>query len=95
MKIILIGVVALTAVALLEAFFYTMRYLSDRRHDELKRRLSALGSGTGGPVLSGVLRAGKLSSNPAIDAVLRSFRVSAKLETLLHEIVASPAKTSA
>ena len=43
MKFILIGVCALTAVVLLEALVYTMRFLSDRRKDELKRRLSEPG----------------------------------------------------
>ena len=56
MKILLIGVAALTAVALLEALFYTLRFLSDRRRDELKRRLSNLGGASGGPALGGVLR---------------------------------------
>ena len=63
-KFILIGVCALTAVVLLEALVYTMRFLGDRRKDELKRRLSALGSGAGGPQLSGVLRMGKLAVEP-------------------------------
>lgn len=85
MKIILIGVAAFTAVALLEALFYTLRFLSDRKRDELKRRLSNLGSGSKGPALSGVLRMGKLSSNPAIDAFLRSIRISARLENLLEQ----------
>ena len=58
MKFILIGVVGLTAVVLLEALVYTMRYLGDRRKDELKRRLSALGGGGAGPQLAGVLRMG-------------------------------------
>jgi tight adherence protein B len=84
-KFILIGIVGLTAVVLLEALVYTMRYLSDRRHDELKRRLSALGSGTGGPTMMGVLRIGKLAVNPAIDALLRSIKVSARLEALLEQ----------
>jgi tight adherence protein B len=84
-KFILIGVCALTAVVLLEALIYTMRYLSDRRHDELKRRLSNLGSGMGGPQLTGVLRMGKLAVNPAIDALLRSLKMSARLETLLEQ----------
>jgi tight adherence protein B len=83
-KILLIGVAAFTAVALLEALFYTMRYLGDRRRDELKRRLSALGGGTGGPSL-GVLRMGKLASNPAIDALLRTMRLAARLENLLEQ----------
>ena len=85
MKFILIGVCALTAVVLLEALAYTMRFFSDRRKDELKRRLSNLGSGSGGPQLSGVLRMGKLAVNPAIDAVLRTMKVSARLEGLLEQ----------
>ena len=85
MKFILIGVVGLTAVVLLEALVYTARYLGDRRKDELKRRLSNLGSGMGGPQLHGVLRAGKLAVNPAIDALLRSIKVSARLEDLLEQ----------
>jgi tight adherence protein B len=84
-KFILIGVVGLTAVVLLEALVYTMRYLSDRRKDELKRRLSALGGGGGGPQLAGVLRMGKLAVNPAIDALLRSMKVAARLEALLEQ----------
>jgi len=71
-KFILIGVGALTVVVLLEALVYTMRFLNDRRRDELKRRLSALGSGApGGASMTGVLRMGKLAVNPAIDAMLR------------------------
>jgi tight adherence protein B len=84
-KFILIGVCALTAVVLLEALVYTMRFLGDRRKDELKRRLSNLGGGTGGPQLSGVLRMGKLAVNPAIDAMLRTMKVSARLENLLEQ----------
>ncbi|HEY7372479.1 MAG TPA: type II secretion system F family protein [Polyangia bacterium] len=85
MKFILIGVVGLTAVVLLEALVYTLRFLSDRRKDELKRRLSALGGGSGGPQTMGVLRMGKLAVNPAIDAMLRSLKVSARLEGLLEQ----------
>ncbi len=85
MKFILIGVVGLTAVVLLEALVYTMRYLGDRRKDELKRRLSALGGGGAGPQLAGVLRMGKLAVNPAIDALLRTMKVAARLEALLEQ----------
>lgn len=85
MKFILIGVVGLTAVVLLEALVYTIRYLGDRRKDELKRRLSALGGGGAGPQLAGVLRMGKLAVNPAIDALLRTMKVAARLEALLEQ----------
>ena len=85
MKFILIGVAAITAVALLEAMVHTLRFVSDRKKDELKRRLSALGSGQGGPALLGVLRMGKLANNPAVDALLRSMKFAARLETLLEQ----------
>ena len=85
MKFILIGVAAITAVALLEAMVHTLRFVSDRKKDELKRRLSALGSGQGGPAVLGVLRMGKLANNPAIDAMLRSMKFAARLETLLEQ----------
>jgi tight adherence protein B len=85
-KFILIGVVGLTAVVLLEALVYTMRYLGDRKKDELKRRLSALGGGMGGPsTATGVLRIGKLAQNPALDAMLRTLKLSARLEMLLEQ----------
>ena len=85
MKFILIGVAAVTCVALLEALAHTLRFVSDRKKDELKRRLSALGSGQGGPQLTGVLRMGKLAVNPAIDALLRSMKFAARLEGLLEQ----------
>jgi tight adherence protein B len=86
-KFILIGVAGLTFFVLLEALAYTLRFLGDRKKDELKRRLSALGSGGAGPGQSamGVLRMGKLAVNPAIDAMLRSLKVSARLENLLEQ----------
>ncbi len=86
MKFILIGVIAFTAVAVLEALAYTMRYLGDRRKDELKRRLSSLGSSesmTGAG--AGLLRRGKLAASPAIDAFLRSLKLSARLEAMLEQ----------
>jgi tight adherence protein B len=87
-KIILIGVLAFTAVAVMEALFYTLRFLSDRRDDELKRRLSSLGSSDSPGARSGIpglLRRDKLSSNPTIDAMLRSLKLSARLESLLEQ----------
>src|SRR6478735_8152706 len=87
MRIILIGVLAFTAVAVFEAILYTLRFVSDRRDDELKRRLSAIGSpeGMGGSRLPGLLRRDKLSSNAALDALLRSLKLSARLESLLEQ----------
>ena len=84
MQIILIGVLAFTAVAVMEALFYTLRFLTDRKKDELKRRLSSLGTSEAKAV-TGLLRKGKLSANPAIDAILRSMKVSARIENILEQ----------
>src|SRR5450432_1260767 len=85
MQIILIGVLAFTAVAVIEALFYTLRFFTDRRQDELKRRLSSLGTFEGRGAVTGLLRKGKLSANPAIDAILRSLKVTARLENILEQ----------
>src|SRR5450432_2199353 len=85
MQIILIGVLAFTAVAVIETLFYTLRFFTDRRQDELKRRLSSLGTFEGRGAVTGLLRKGKLSANPAIDAILRSLKVTARLETMLEQ----------
>lgn len=86
MRIVLIGVLAFTAVAVLEAFAYTFRYLRDRKRDELKRRLTALGSTElGGSAVAGVLRRGKLANSAALDSLLRGLKLSAQLESLLEQ----------
>lgn len=85
MQIVLIGVLAFTAVAVLEALFYTLRFFTDRRQDELKRRLSSLGTSEGKSGVAGLLRKGKLSANPTIDAILRSLKVTARLENILEQ----------
>jgi tight adherence protein B len=85
-KFILIGVMAFTAVAVLEALAYTLRYLKDKRRDELKRRLSALGSSNlVAGATAGLLRRGKLASSPTLDAFLRSLKLSVRLEALLEQ----------
>jgi tight adherence protein B len=84
MQIILIGVLAFTAVAVMEALFYTLRFFTDRKKDELKRRLSSLGTAEAKAV-TGLLRKGKLSASPAIDAILRSLKVSARIENILEQ----------
>jgi tight adherence protein B len=85
MQIILVGILAFTCVALLEAMSYTLRFMRDRKADELKRRLSSLGSAEGGKAGPGLLRKGKLSAIPAIDAILRSIKISARIENILEQ----------
>jgi tight adherence protein B len=83
MQPLVIGLVAFTAIFLLEAIFYTFRYLTDRKADELKRRLQSLGNSE--PGASGLLRQGKLSGMPALDGFLRSVPLSERLEKLLEQ----------
>jgi len=85
MQIILFGILAFTCVAVLEAVAHTLRFVKDRKSDELKRRLSSLGSGEPGKTSAGLLRKGKLSANPAIDAILRSIKLTARIENILEQ----------
>ena len=83
MRGIVIGVVTFAAVFALEAVVYTMRYFGDRKEDELKRRLQSLGSTEA--VKFGLLRAGRLSASPVLDALLRGIPISQRLEDLLEQ----------
>jgi tight adherence protein B len=83
MRGIVIGVVTFAAVFALEAVVYTLRYFGDRKEDELKRRLQSLGSTEA--VKFGLLRAGRLSASPVLDALLRGIPISQRLEDLLEQ----------
>jgi tight adherence protein B len=83
MRALLIGVVTFAAVFLLEAVVHTLRYFTDRKEDELKRRLQSLG--TAEAVKFGLLRAGRLSASPVLDALLRGIPLSQRLEDLLEQ----------
>ncbi|HVR00982.1 MAG TPA: hypothetical protein VMT47_02520, partial [Polyangia bacterium] len=83
MRAILIGVVTFTAVFLLEAVVQTLRFFTDRKEDELKRRLQSLG--TAEATKFGLLRAGRLSASPILDSILRGIPISQRLEDLLEQ----------
>jgi tight adherence protein B len=83
MRGIVIGVVTFAAVFLLEAVVQTLRFFGARKEDELKRRLQSLG--TAEAVKFGLLRQGRLSASPVIDAILRGIPVSQRLEDLLEQ----------
>src|ERR1700748_906051 len=83
MRAILIGVLAVAAFALIEGLFHTVRYFRERKQDELKRRLQSLGSGV--TETTSLLRKGNMSSNPAVDALLRGFPLSVKAEEMLEQ----------
>jgi len=79
----LIGLVAFAGIFLLEAIFYTLRYFSDRKSDELKRRLQSLGSAEAQKLA--LLRQGKLSAMPVVDSILRGIPLSERIEQLLEQ----------
>jgi tight adherence protein B len=83
MRALVIGIVTFAAVFLLEAVVHTARFFSDRKEDELKRRLQQLG--TTESVKFGLLRAGRLSASPVIDALLRGIPITQRLEDLLEQ----------
>jgi tight adherence protein B len=82
MRALLIAVVIVAGVALLEGGYFFARYLADSRRDELRRRLQSLG---GGPQSVSLLRQGRLSVSPTLDAVLRAFAVTARIESLIEQ----------
>jgi tight adherence protein B len=83
MRALFIGVLTFAAVFLLEAVVHTVRFFGDRKQDELKRRLVQLG--TPEAATFGLLRAGRLSASPVIDAILRGIPVTQRLEDLLEQ----------
>jgi tight adherence protein B len=83
MRALLIGLMAFTAVFLLEAVVYTLRYFTDRKGDELKRRLQSLGTAEAGRF--GLLREGRMANSAALDSILRGMPLSQRLEGLLEQ----------
>jgi tight adherence protein B len=83
MKQFLIGLGALAVVALLEGLYHTVRFFSERRREELRRRLQSLG----GPELGdfSLLREGRLSSLPFLNDLLRGVPLLERLERLIEQ----------
>jgi tight adherence protein B len=80
---ILIGAAALAVVALVEALYYAFKFLSERKREDLQRRLQAVSSGSEAwPTL---LRAGRLSSNPFWGELLEGVPLLDRMATLLEE----------
>jgi tight adherence protein B len=85
-KSFLIGLGALAAVALIEGVYHTLRFFSERRREELRRRLQALGGGSvgeGGEL--SLLREGKLSSLPFLNDLLAGVPLLERLEHLIDQ----------
>jgi tight adherence protein B len=80
---LVIGLLAFAGIFLLEAIFYTLRYFSDRKSDELRRRLQSLGTAEAQKLA--LLRQGKLSTNPLFDSLLRGIPISQRIEEILEQ----------
>jgi tight adherence protein B len=83
MREVLMGLGALAAMAFVEGLYYTLRFFSEKRRDELRRRLQTL-RGTEAESFS-LLRQGKLSSSPYLDDLLRGLPIAERLELLLEQ----------
>jgi len=82
MRSLFILLLSLALVAGLEAAYYGVRYLFERRSEELRRRLQALGQSGG--LESSLLRRGRLAAAPTLDALLRAIRPARWAERLLE-----------
>jgi tight adherence protein B len=78
---LLMGAAALAVVAVLESLYYALKYLSERRREELERHLQAVSTGTW-PTL---LRAGRLSTIPALERFLEGVPLLNRMALLLEQ----------
>jgi tight adherence protein B len=83
MKQFLIALGALAVVALFEGLYHTMRFFSERRREELRRRLQSLGDAEANEF--SLLRQGKLSGLPFLDDLLRELPLAERLERLVDQ----------
>jgi tight adherence protein B len=83
MNSILLGAAVLAVVAVVEALYYALSYLSERKREELQRRLEAVTSGT--EAFPTLLRAGRLSSNAFLGGLLGGVPLLERMATLLEQ----------
>src|SRR5438105_1279577 len=81
MKAVFLAVV-LAALGLTEAVIHWLRYLGDRRDDELRRRLHAIGEPDAGIQL---LRRRRLSNTAGLDALFSGSALPLRIERLLEQ----------
>jgi tight adherence protein B len=79
---ILIGVAALAVVALFEGLYYAFSFVSQRRHEDLQRRLRPGGAEN---VQASLLRARRLAANPLVETFLEGMPFTDGLVTLLDQ----------
>ena len=78
----LIGAGALALVALFEGLYHAFTFFVERRREDLRRRLQALGDDRRGPSL---LRTSRRSTVPFVDELLRDLPLVQRLETLIEQ----------
>jgi tight adherence protein B len=80
---LLMGAAALAVVAVLESLYYGLKFLAERRREELERHLQAVSAGTEAwPTL---LRAGRLSTIPALEELLDGVPLLGRMAVLLEQ----------
>ncbi len=80
---LLMGAAALAVVAVLESLYYALKFLAERRREELERHLQAVSAGTEAwPTL---LRAGRLSTIPALERLLDGMPLLGRMAVLLEQ----------
>jgi len=80
---LLLGAAALAVVAVLESLYYALKFLAERRHEELERHLQAVSAGTEAwPTL---LRARRLSTIPALEGLLEGVPLLDRMALLLEQ----------
>lgn len=82
MRDLLFVLLTLGAVGVLEASFYLLRFLRQRRSDTLRRRLRALGDRAASV---GVLRERRYASSPLLNSLLAAVPLSRRLYDLLEQ----------
>jgi tight adherence protein B len=81
---VLLVLLFLLVVATLEGGFYLTRFFSERRADQLKRRLRVLGQAEGAGQI-GLLRRERYAASPGLDTFVRSLPFATQLEKLLAQ----------
>jgi tight adherence protein B len=80
---LLLGAAALAVVAVLESLYYGLKFLAERRREELERHLQAVSAGTEAwPTL---LRAGRLSKIPTLEGLLEGVPLLNRMALMLEQ----------
>jgi len=83
MRQALVIAIAVALLAALEAAYFIVRWFSDRRAAELKRRLQAIGKG--GTLDSSLLRRGRFAASAAMAELVSRLPAAGRVEALLEQ----------